>query len=70
MSVKILTQNTWALAHIITTPVTASIRATRVCLSVGTDDGERLGFFEGKSMCILQKDDALLADFAHETAVG
>lgn len=58
------------MTYVITTPVVASIGTSRHCLSVGTDDGERLRFLEGKSICILQKDHALLTDFAHETAMG
>ena len=59
-----------SLTYIVTTPVTASIRTSRVRLSVGTDDGERLRLVEGKSTIVLQKDDALLADFSHDTTVG
>jgi hypothetical protein len=70
MLIKTLVLKTPALTHSITTPVTTSIGAVRIRLSVGTDDGKGLRFLEGKSTVILQKDNALLADFAHDTVVG
>ena len=54
----------------ITSPVEAGIGAGQHRPSVGTDDSERLGFLEGKSILVLQKDNALFSDFTHETAMG
>jgi len=64
-----LAPKTWPLTYLIATPVAAGIGASRHRLSVGTDDSERLGFLEGKSIRILQKDNALFSDFTHDTAM-
>ena len=65
-----MAQNTRIVTYIIAAPVTASVGTSGVGLSVGTDYGERLWFLEGENTVILQKDDALLADFAHDTVVS
>ena len=68
--VRTSAKRSYVLAHVVTTPVAAGVGASRHRLSVGTDDSERLGFLKGKSIRILQKDNALFSDFTHETAVG
>ena len=50
--VKILVQKARALTYIITSSVTASVEASGVRLSVGTNNGERLRLFEGEGIVI------------------